>query len=60
MRTIVFGGTQFIGITFRAGMSMWSIFDQLESHTKKCEDHEPIEILHGATGRFENRERAIF
>ena len=60
MRTIVFGGTQFIGMAFLAGMSMWSIFDQLESYTKKCEDYEPIEMLHGAAGRFGNRERAIF
>ncbi len=59
-RAIVFGGTQFICITFRVGMSMWSIFDQFESYTKKSEDHEPIEMLHGAAGRFGNRARAIF
>ena len=34
-RTTVFGGTQFIVVSLQAGMSMWSIFDQLEMYMKK-------------------------
>ena len=34
MRTTVFGDLMYMDL-IRAGMSMWSIFDQLEMHMKK-------------------------
>jgi len=56
-----FMGTLFICISFKAaGMSMWNMFEQLEMHMRKSDDHKPMGMVHDVEGRFGNRSRAIF
>ena len=38
-------GTQFIGISFQAGMSMWNAVYKLEMHMKKLDDQNPAKAL---------------